>query len=112
MTKLSKFVSLSSKVDSIPREYGHLIQVWNSSVQMLQVVRGVYLFERAFALVDASDEITRKLIDENILIIIDAPVRDMEQKDLTEAPQRKSKARISKDNKLKVEELGRLFQND
>ena len=68
--------------------------------------------ERAFALVDASDEITRKLIDENILIIVDTPTAMNKQEDLASAEKRKSKTKISQEEKDKVNKLGKLFQND
>jgi len=79
---------------------------------MARVSRSAQVMERAFALVDLSDEITRKLIDENILMIIDTPVAANRTKDLASTEKRKSKTKISQEAKQKVNELGKLFQND
>lgn len=111
MNKLSNFVSLSSEINEIPFEYSHLIQVQNLSARMILLTKGTYLFERAFALVDISNEITKKLIDKNILIVIDTPTQTSQKKDLNPTPKRKSKAQMSKEAKLIVNELGKLFQN-
>jgi hypothetical protein len=112
MKESPKIVGLSSKLDEIPFEYKHLTQVWNSSSQMTRVSRSAQVMERAFALVDASDEITRKLIDENILIIVDTPTAMNKQEDLVSTEKRKSKTKISQEEKDKVNKLGKLFQND
>ena len=112
MKESPKIVGLSSKLDEIPFEYKHLTQVWNSSSRMARVSQSAYVMERAFALVNASDEITRKLIDENILIIVDTPTAAHEQGDSSLAEKRKSKSKISQEEKDKVNKLGKLFQND
>ena len=112
MKELPKIVGLSSKLDEIPFEYKHLTQIFNTSSRMVRVSRSAQVMERAFALVDASDEITRKLIDENILIVIDAPTAAHKQKDLSLTPERKSKTKISQEERDKVNKLGKLFQNN
>ena len=112
MNELRKIVGLSSRIEEIPFEYKHLTQVWNSSSRMVRVSRSAEIMERAFALVDTSDEITRKLIDENILIVIDVPIAAHKQKDLSLTPERKSKTKISQEERDKVNKLGKLFQND
>ena len=112
MNELRKIVGLSSRIEEIPFEYKHLTQVWNPSSGMVRVSLGAQVMNRAFALVDASDEITRKLIDGNILIVIDVPIAAHKQKDSSFTPERKSKTKISQEEKDKVNEVGKLFQND
>ena len=112
MKELPRIVGLSSKLDEIPFEYKHLTQIFNTSSRMVRVSRSAQVMERAFALVDASDEITRKLIDENILMIIDTPVAANRTKDLASTEKRKSKTKISQEERDKVNELRKLFQNN
>jgi hypothetical protein len=112
MNKTVNFVGLASKVSEIHPENSDLVQVQNLSSKMQQVSKGKYLLERGFALIDASDPLAKKLIDENILLIIDTPIRDRSKNEQPPVPKRKSKIKISNEQKAKVDELGQLFKND
>jgi hypothetical protein len=131
MTAQENFVGLSQKLDLIERQYAHLVQVQNLSSQMVQVAKGRYMMGRTFALIEPNNQITQNLINKGVLLVIETPVAKhkksstiSESESLKEqsnqgeikpdapAQERKSRKKIAKEQKAKVDELGSLFKTD
>ena len=131
MTAQDTFIGLDGKLDVIERQYAHLVQVQNLSSQMIQASKGKYMMGRAFALIEPNNPITQNLINKNILSVLDTPVAGVQtaaeadkpeklkrqpkqaEPALTEGePKRKSRKKIAKEEKAKVDELGNLFKSD
>jgi len=131
MTAQEVFIGLNEKLDFIQREHAHLVQVQNLSSQMIQASKGKYMMGRAFALVEPNNPITQNLINKGILVVIETPVvkpskepepsepqkpkRQSKQAETAvpeDEPKRKSRKKIAKEQKAKVDELGNLFKTD